>query len=491
MKLALESFIKCRILSDDDTLAKFTKGRCNVPSGIFEKRYKAQMRTLVLSRVMILVFFLDHAKSANILDKVPRLFTVSSAVKSTRDVLVAICRECLSAEGDIIKHLSRIGLEISYVQDPVDEVNFKVTNLATDLRDGVLLTRLAEIVSEISFKSFMKSLRLPAVSRLQKKFNINFALSKFRDVGIVFPDDINSHHIMDGHREMVLALMWCIISHCCMTKLLNGSQVEQEIRDVLRSSSARNKINGSYTYSKDQSSLDHIDFVARDAMPEDILRRLLLRWSQAVCSSFGLVIENFTKSFEDGRAICLLISYYHPSLLPLNRIHLLSSPGDKADRSVLVEKEVLGKERSNWKIAGVAIQELGGIPTMLPVSDSKSPPNEQAMLLCLSYLCSRLMESSKEIFATILIQACYRKYQRKVMLEKKIASAKNIYAFWVSHKDNYYRVQKERFKRSVAVLEGFVLSHKSSLIRLREVRLEREIQTNAVLAIQVGDITSE
>ena len=118
MKLALETFINKRFLSDDSTLEKFTKGRCNVPSGIFETRYKSQMRNLVLSRIMILVFFLDQAKMANVLDKVPRLFTVSSEVKSTRDVLITVCRECLSSEGDIVKHFSRIGLQISYVQHP-------------------------------------------------------------------------------------------------------------------------------------------------------------------------------------------------------------------------------------------------------------------------------------------------------------------------------------------------------------------------------------
>jgi abnormal spindle-like microcephaly-associated protein len=491
MKLALESFIKGQVLSDDDTLAKFTKGRCNVPSGMFESRYKAQMRTLVLSRIMTLVFFLDYAKTANILDKVPRLFTVSSEVKSTRDVLVAICRECLFAEGDIVKHLSRIGLKVSYVQDPVDEVNFKVTNLATDLRDGVLLSRLAEIVTEVPFKSFMQSLRLPAVSRLQKKFNVNFALSKFRELGITFPDDINPHHIMDGHREMVLALMWCIVSHCCMTRLLSSNQVDQEIRDVLRSSRARNKVNGSSRPSQDQIVLDDVDFGAPSgATPEETLKGLLLRWSQAVCSSFGLPVRNFIESFQDGRAICLLINYYHPSLVPLCKIHLFSQENDEMDRTSLGETDIVERERSNWKTASRATQELGGIPTMLPISDSLSPPDEQTMTVCLSYLCSRLMESSKEIFASILIQACYRKYQRRVLLEKKIVAAGQIYAFWVANKVNYYEAQKRRFVRSVAILERFVISYKSSLIRLREARLEREMKAVATVAIQVRSLNA-
>jgi hypothetical protein len=71
---------------------------------------------------------------------------------------------------------------------------------------------------DTSFKSIMKSLRLPVTTRLQKKYNINLALSTLRHSGILIPDVIGAHHIMDGHREMVLALMRCVIFHCCMTR---------------------------------------------------------------------------------------------------------------------------------------------------------------------------------------------------------------------------------------------------------------------------------
>lgn len=487
MKVALETFIKRRFLSDDSTLEKFTKGRCNVPSGIFETRYKAQMRCLVLSRIMILVFFLDLAKAQNLLDKVPRLFAVSSEVKSSRDVLVAICRACLSAEGDVVKHLSRIGLNVTYHQDPIDEVNFKVSNLAKDFRDGVLLTRLSEIVTESPFKSTMKSLRLPAVSRLQKKHNSTLALSKLRNHGIVIADTISAHHIMDGHRDMVLALMWCIISHCCMTRLLQGNLVEQEIQDVLRSSQARSKVTWRRTLlpSEEPESLNQSRFLETgSSTPEGLLKGLLHRWSQAVCNSFGLHIDDFSHSFADGRALCLLIHYYHPSLVPLEEMWLF--PGENDKKEVIDRHKVQEKERSNWTKAMKAVKELGGIPAMLPLSDSEFPPDERSMLLCLSYLCSRLMESSKEIFATILIQGHYRRYQRRVLLLRKITAAKVIISFWLANRQNYYRTQRRRYAQAVALLEDFVLSHKQALRRMRDTRMEKERQICAATQIQVS-----
>ena len=216
MRMTLKNFIVKRVLSDAATLAKYTKGKCKVPSGKFEKQYRAEMRSLVLNRLMCLVFFLDRIKEANVLDKVPRLFAKGAAVKSSREVLLSICRDFLSAEGDFIKHLSRIGLRVFYKQDPVDELDFSTENLATDLRDGVRLTKMAEILTEAPVKALMKTLRLPAVSRLQKLHNVNVSLNTLRDFGIVVPETVNAHHIVDGHREMVLTLMWSVIAHSCL-----------------------------------------------------------------------------------------------------------------------------------------------------------------------------------------------------------------------------------------------------------------------------------
>ena len=40
----------------------------------------------------------------------------------------------------------------------------------------------------------------------------------------------------------------------------------------------------------------------------------LLAWCQAVCHGYGVPVRNFTTSFADGRVLCLLLHYYHPSV---------------------------------------------------------------------------------------------------------------------------------------------------------------------------------
>lgn len=479
MRSALGKFIVNRILSDTSVLKKYTKGKCKIPSGRFEKQFRAEMRSLVLYRIMLLIFFLDQAKKCNILDKVPRLFVEGSQVKSSREVLLALCRICLSSEGDFIKHLSRIGLKVTYKQDPVDELYLEVRNLATDLRDGTCLTRLTEITTAQPPKSLMSKLRLPPISRLQKLHNLNLALLSLRKRGVIIPKDVDAHHIVDGHREMVLKVIWSIIAHSCMGKLLEDDLVEREIENVHRSNEARRKIQGRQLLHENEKSgqkaySDHTD-------PKEVLVSLLLRWSQAVCSSFGLKLSNFTTSFADGRALCYLIHYYHPAVIRLDEIMPTS-----IDNGNLSPETVVRNERMNSILASQRASALGGIPKMLPYCDSTNPPDEQSMLLCLTYLCSRLMESSKEIFASILIQQCYRKHNEKVLFERKRTAASSILRVWKRYKDRYFDLQRRRYSRSVAVVETFVLANWESLLRLKKERLQKEGVFSAVQLIQVG-----
>lgn len=50
----------------------------------------------------------------------------------------------------------------------------------------------------------------------------------------------------------------------------------------------------------------------RGAGGDEELLSALLVWCQAVCHGYGVPVRNFTTSFADGRALCLLLHYYHP-----------------------------------------------------------------------------------------------------------------------------------------------------------------------------------
>ena len=62
-------------------------------------------------------------------------------------VLLAILPGWLSGEGDVLRSLGRLGYRLGYEQAPKREVDFAISNLAVDLRDGLRLCRLADILT--------------------------------------------------------------------------------------------------------------------------------------------------------------------------------------------------------------------------------------------------------------------------------------------------------------------------------------------------------
>lgn len=480
MKLTLKSFIVNRVLADPATLAKYTNGLCKVPSGNFEKKYKAEMRILTLRRLLTLILFLDRAKEANLLDRVPMLFSKGSKVKSTREVLIRLCRDFLSAEGDIIKHLSRIGITVSYKQTAVDEVDYTVKNLAVDLRDGVRLGRVTEILTCQEPKSILVKLRLPAVSRLQKLHNVGSVLTILRDYGVPSLDDVAPHHIVDGHREMVLKLMWSVLAYCGLRTILNAEAIEDEIQNVLRANSSRRP---RWKLGLDSAAPQDVPDNTSRSGQEAFYRSLLLRWVNAICSCFGRTASDFSSSFADGTVLCLLIHYYHPGHLPLSRIqpttqHIRTDDNDLRAQALL-------RETSNFELAQATISELGGVPKMIPTANTDNRPEENSMFLSVAYLCSRLMESSKEILACIRIQTCYCRYKRRIELEKKLVAAAFILKSWREHKDQYFANQRHIYQGPVFVIESFLLSVKDQLYEMRRKRLRKEATASAATLIQV------
>jgi Calponin homology (CH) domain len=194
-RATLRNFIITEVVQDSDILNKYTHGKCKVPSGSFEASYRDELRTAVLFRILCLVCFLDVAKSQELLDC--PLFDKKAKFKSTKKLLFQFCSEFMKGEGNIVKHLGRLGLDVTVEQKATEELEFRINNIKVDLSDGIRLTRLAEILSDASLVS---KLRLPVVSRLQKFHNVNLALNHLQGI----PKSILAHHIIDGHRQQVL-----------------------------------------------------------------------------------------------------------------------------------------------------------------------------------------------------------------------------------------------------------------------------------------------
>ena len=91
----------------------------------------------------------------------------------SKDVLAALSRDFLSGEGDFIKHMSYLGYDVKHKQTALDEFDFAVTNIASDLKCGVRLCRIMEILTN---DNITDKLRIPVVSRLQNIHNVDLGL---------------------------------------------------------------------------------------------------------------------------------------------------------------------------------------------------------------------------------------------------------------------------------------------------------------------------
>ena len=86
--------------------------------------------------------------------------------------------------------------------------------------------------------------------------------------------------------------------------------------------------------------------------------------------------------------------------------------------------KLLSNENTNFKIFNNAIKALGSVPATLGSNhNSMCIPEEKSVIVCVVYLCARLLESSRETHAAIKLQICWRDFQRKKYLAKFGASA--------------------------------------------------------------------
>ena len=148
------------------------------------------------------------AKENKFIQHNPCLFCLDSKIKSSREILLSFSRDYLSGEGDIIKHLAYLKYQVTHKQTALDEFDYAVTNISTDLRCGLRLSKVAEFLTGATVST---QLRVPAVSMLQKVHNTEVALKELRQATTSIPTNIMSKDIVNGHREKTLTLLWSII----------------------------------------------------------------------------------------------------------------------------------------------------------------------------------------------------------------------------------------------------------------------------------------
>jgi abnormal spindle-like microcephaly-associated protein len=285
-------------------------------------------RTLL--RSLMLIKLLDQAKVSPYVPSAGCLFQPTSPYKESTMIVQALGQMLIPAAGNIIRTLGHLEYTVSHVQYPLEEYRYHIENLAVDLRDGVRLTGLVEMllyhssykhpantedeedatttvhmptgeVLSLSYgdgdRPLSQHLKFPSSCRSAKLFNVQIALSALSGVRGVdkILCDIKAEHVVDGFREKTIALLWGLVSTWGLGSLIDWADLRHEIRRL------GNTADGNEEVLEGRTNSARHNF-------------LLKEWASAAALRKGLIVNNLTTSFADGKAFEAIVSEYEPYL---------------------------------------------------------------------------------------------------------------------------------------------------------------------------------
>ncbi|KAL9107653.1 MAG: hypothetical protein Q9227_007460 [Pyrenula ochraceoflavens] len=375
----------------------------------------------VLHRSLLLIRLLDVAKRSDGVLPLP-LFLGLSAHKSSTTVLHSLAAILIPSIGDIVRPLMHLDYTVSHMQYPLEEYNYPIENLATDLRDGVRLTRLVELLLYPSSSRVLERvndteattalamptgevlslvegehdwplsqhLRFPCLGRAPKLFNVQIALSALSEVrgnGTIL-DGIKAEDIVDGYREKTVKLLWSLVGKWGMEGLIDLEDLKQELGRLHRHCMK-------YPAVEDEEWDDPFDDMKGLLRHRHVLRE----WASAVCLPQGIPVDNLSTSFCDGRIFTAIVDAYAPFLAMGTRSRL--------QQNISLDSK---------------LQSLGcnaQFCSLFALNDSKVFDRDTT-LAALAFLASRLLAPSRRARAASTIQKAWRGTTARRMTRKMI-----------------------------------------------------------------------
>lgn len=444
LRQKLENFVEVFLLRNED-MDQSVRGNKSQRADAEARAY----RRTVLRSIMIITL-LDKARLCPGMMLPRQLFSSSSIFKSSAAVVQALGRLLLPSSGDITKPLGHLDCRLLYKQHELQEYEYQIDNLAVDLRDGVRLTRLVELLLYPSTfcphfgernwdcsttvilpnghsaplsggdENFplSKHLRFPCVSRAVKLFNVRIALGALESTADAraLVSDVLAEDIVDGHREKTIALLWGLVSKWGLGGLVDWDDVTKEIRRL------KQKAISQYGYEvKDQGWFngDHVG----EKLGEHVL--LLKQWVALLAGMKGLHIENLSTSFADGKIYESIVDEYEGYILR-SKGYTVPPSGEKADRqdSLGSRLQALGCSSQFGMCHSLALRRTPLIQIACLVSPDTYGKchllGSDFTLISLAFLCSRLLSASKRARAAVTLQRAWRRILTLRDLPKRI-----------------------------------------------------------------------
>jgi len=437
---AIEKFLDTFLIRNEDAV----RVKCDVGSiaSIVRERQHStddfgsqgwSWRRTVL-RSLMLILILDKTKSTDIYSRC--LFRKRSLHKSSAAVLQALAGMLLPSLGDIIRPLAHLNYTVQTVQYPLQEYNYHITNLATDLRDGVLLTRIVELLlyppttlrtrvasgddtmtihmptgeeltSALTINGqsgenvwvLSQHLKFPCIGRTQKLFNVQIALCALqglKGVASHVADGAKADDVVDGHREKTLGLLWGLVGKCGLESLVDWRGVEREIAALRRRWDEQ---------SFKDSLLDDGENELHGLKGLQRHTKLLLSWVSSIGCLHDVKITNLTTSFASTRALEAIVDEYLPFFTPppsSMSSTRTASPSSRSAPTLSAKLKVMGCSPSFTALFLPSPSESSCSHTTLPI------PSADFTLTTLAFLASRLLPPTFLHRAASCIQRFFR-----------------------------------------------------------------------------------
>ncbi len=281
-------------------------------------------------RCLMLVVLLDQAKRTGLLSG--NLFQATSRFKSSQEVLNELSGILSPSIGDISRLLSLLGFRVQHTQFPLSERRYAVEKLATDLRDGIQLTHLVELLvyppgsltrlredltiamptGEVLITSVQdeqswvlsQHLKIPCPARTQKIYNVQVALSALHGIHGIgsIAQGLTAEDIVDGHREKTIALLWGLVGTWGLDSLVDFKELRKEVRRTKDAASA----NQDHDSDSDDEDDDNTTMSGLERR-----KHLLKAWARNIAQyRSNSKVLNLTTSFANGKIFAAIVDEY-------------------------------------------------------------------------------------------------------------------------------------------------------------------------------------
>ncbi|XP_022139862.1 abnormal spindle-like microcephaly-associated protein homolog isoform X3 [Momordica charantia] len=346
--------------------------------GLYRPGYYEALGNIILKRFLLLVLILDKAKSQSSLpleygiDGVdggsPLLFIVQSVIKSSRQMINDfLSSDVMHGEGNLVAHLVIMGYKVSYIQCPLSEYDFKITNLFVDIQDGVRLCRAIQLL--LNDYSILTKIIVPSDTQKKNLANCGKAVQYLKQAGVALCDEDGmitvGDDIANGDKEIILSLLSNMFVHLQLPLIVNKNLLVEEVC----------KIRGVETSEIVNST--HLE--------------VILNWIQVVCEYYDIKISSFS-SLVDGKAVWCLLDYYFRKDLQCSSS--LKDPTKTNDEESIMSITHCSDSAYNFILLQKLTSLLGDFPEILQISDILEyggACSDRSVIILLTFLASELI----------------------------------------------------------------------------------------------------